>query len=581
MEPAVTRLGVVAIESITLAISRDRECRERLKQIALELISWLDRADPSQGASSTTAPAGPMQPGLHADDSPLDSLPAGQLSEAPLVLEPTARDMKPMKLRIGDHEVMVAAADEGLARQSTLAARPVGANPTVIAQPAPAWTHDSFESGPDVIAARCRLKAEACRLAGERRRRRLAGADWWDVTESIRSVIGKAKTLPGCYLWPIDPQGPRLPDDGPLAALAAGYEAMADSVEVLARGWADRELASWVEPAARLAAEAQSALRAGLLDIDLSGTDRDQQEAFRWLIELTREHTLYIDRYMRVDDQADPSAWAELRARINALSDSIKQRGQSKRERTQLFGKAKYHVNRLTGGQGTDDGADWRSLRAAVDALLAAKVPPSDAALRETLLPLVESDLELPPDYMLENTGLRQVMDHVARYVESSAPDVDARHGAGAPDPAAEYGREVAQAALLLRGRRVVMIGGEPRAPAKAALERAFGLSELDWLSAPAHSSFWNFEPAIARADTAVVLLMIRWSSHSFGEVRSICERYGKALVRLPAGYNPAQVAHQILEQCGAQLAAAAATTKADGLPAARAANDDDFPADD
>lgn len=487
--------------------------------------------------------------------------------------------MKPMKLRIGDHEVTVAAADDGLARQSTLAARPVGANPTVIAEPPPVYAHDSFESDPDVIAARCRLKAEACRLAGERRRRRLAGADWWDVTESIRSVIGKAKTLPGCYLWPIDPQGPRLPDDGPLAALAGGYEALADSVEVLARCRADRELASWVEPAARLAAEAQSALRAGLFDVDLSGADRDQQEAFRWLTGLTREHTLYIDRHMRVDDPADPSAWADLRGRIDALSDSIKQRGQSKRERTQLFGKARYHVNRLTGGQGADDGSDWRSLRAAVDALLAAKVPPSDAALREILLPLVESDLELPPDYMSENTGMRQVVDHLTRYLESSAPD-DPRDEAGASDAPEAYSREIADVARLLRGRRVVMIGGETRVPAKAALERAFGLTELDWLSAPAHSSFWNFEPAIARADTAVVLLMIRWSSHSFGEVRSICERYGKPLVRLPAGYNPAQVAHQIMEQCGAQLAAAA-TTKADGLPAAPPADDDDFPADD
>jgi hypothetical protein len=107
----------------------------------------------------------------------------------------------------------------------------------------------------------------------------------------------------------------------------------------------------------------------------------------------------------------------------------------------------------------------------------------------------------------------------------------------------------------LLRGRRAVLIGGEARPRAKRALEEALGLSELEWLSAPQHSSFWEFEPAVARPDTAVVLLAIRWSSHSFGEVRSLCDRYGKPLVRLPGGYNPGQVAWQILQQCGEQLA--------------------------
>ena len=50
-------------------------------------------------------------------------------------------------------------------------------------------------------------------------------------------------------------------------------------------------------------------------------------------------------------------------------------------------------------------------------------------------------------------------------------------------------------------------------------------------------------------------LLAIRWSSHGFGEVKDFCDRYGKPLVRLPGGYNPNQVAHQILTQIGDRLA--------------------------
>ena len=51
-----------------------------------------------------------------------------------------------------------------------------------------------------------------------------------------------------------------------------------------------------------------------------------------------------------------------------------------------------------------------------------------------------------------------------------------------------------------------------------------------------------------------VVALAIRWASHSFGDVRAFCDRHGKPLVRLPGGYNPNQVATQILAQCSERL---------------------------
>jgi hypothetical protein len=50
------------------------------------------------------------------------------------------------------------------------------------------------------------------------------------------------------------------------------------------------------------------------------------------------------------------------------------------------------------------------------------------------------------------------------------------------------------------------------------------------------------------------VLLAIRWSSHSFGDVKRSCDRHGKPMVRLPGGYSPNQVAAQILAQCSGRL---------------------------
>ena len=64
------------------------------------------------------------------------------------------------------------------------------------------------------------------------------------------------------------------------------------------------------------------------------------------------------------------------------------------------------------------------------------------------------------------------------------------------------------------------------------------------------------FEPAVARSDVAVVLLAIRWASHSYGDVKDYCEKYGKPMVYLTAGYNPNQIAHQILQQVGDRLQA-------------------------
>jgi hypothetical protein len=548
MDPVLRGLRESALRSIAEAIARDAQCRMTLRDVATKFISWVDALQP-HGAEAPAAAEQTAAVQAFSNPPPPASPPPAEIAK------PEAREVQRMTLRLGDEEVTVAAS---ALRERTLPPPvTVGANPSVVAEP-PRVAHDGPAADPETIAARCRVKAEACRLSGERRRRRLAGGDPRELNDDVGRIIARAKALPSCYLWSIDPRGPHLPDEPALEALAGSYDALADAIELLARCQGERELASWVEPAVRLAAEAQSALRAGMMEIDLVGGERDQQEAFRWITGITRDYGFYVDRHMRADDPADPAGWSDLRGRVKALAESIEQRRRSKRERAQLYGKIRYLVGRLTGERPDHEAGEWRSLQAAVESLLALKVPPSDAALRENLLPLVESELELPPEYMGEGSGMRQVLDQVGRYVESSSADRNAE--ADAPDgDAGESAGDVAEVARLLRGRRVVLIGGEPRPAAKAALERAFGLSELDWLSAPAHSSFWNFEPAIARADTAVVLLMIRWSSHSFGEVRSICERFGKPLVRLPAGYNASQVAHQVLQQCGVQLAAAAA----------------------
>lgn len=73
---------------------------------------------------------------------------------------------------------------------------------------------------------------------------------------------------------------------------------------------------------------------------------------------------------------------------------------------------------------------------------------------------------------------------------------------------------EVTKVAELLRGRKVALIGGD---------------------TTP-HQSYQTFRPVIEQSEVAVVLLAIRWVSHSYSEIGQFCKAAGKPLVRLPGG---------------------------------------------
>ena len=240
---------------------------------------------------------------------------------------------------------------------------------------------------------------------------------------------------------------------------------------------------------------------------------------------------------MRADDQADPEAWPGRLARIEALSGGGVQ---SQRQKVLLDG-LRSHVLKLGEGGGAEDA--WRAVITAVEEMVSSGVPPSDRHVRDLLLPFVD-DLPavegLPP-------GFRLVLREIDRYLATRTPRSVA---APAPEPTAE----VREAARLLSGRSVVLIGGVRRPEAQGVLRAALGLEDLVWIETREHQSIRGFEATIARPDVALVLLAIRWSSHAFGDVAQFCDRHGKPLVRLPGGYSPNQVAAQILAQCSAQL---------------------------
>lgn len=347
----------------------------------------------------------------------------------------------------------------------------------------------------------------------------------------------------GCYLWMLAPKGCRPGTPDHFTLIAAWYENLAEALVLLdlvieEGGWQADEITDLLE----LAAESQSALRLAVGEGCGVG-DEDQQAVFDWLRGVAAERRIFIRAGMKRHDPTDPSEWAAVAGRIQDVSRHFEERQAQARKRKKLLAKVRHKASVLAATAG-DAPEPWAELALAVDELVQAGLPPSDKGLREALLPVLD---RLPTDTDMPS-GFRLAVREIETFKQSRPLPEATTEG---PEP----GALVREARKLLAGRSAVLIGGEARRGAREALERALGLKKLIWITTTTHDSYLDFERFVARPDVAVVVLAIRWSSHSFGEIRSLCERYGKPLVRLPGGYNPNQVAQQIVTQAGKRLA--------------------------
>ncbi len=253
------------------------------------------------------------------------------------------------------------------------------------------------------------------------------------------------------------------------------------------------------------------------------------------------------------DESADPAGWYDLLIRIESMAPG----GRTGRLASSQVEQVRDRLKRLQDVEVNEN--DWTALFHAVDDIVTGGVPPSSRELRELLLPLID---ELPDRDQLP-AGFRLVLREIDRFLatRSAAPMAAAAH-----EPSAD----LKEAASLVRGKSIVLIGGNRRREAQESLRIALGLKDLVWIETKEHQAVDTFEPLIARPDVAVVMLAIRWSSHAFADVRAICERHGKPLVRLPGGYSPNQVAAQVLAQCSDQLSSEQGQTGPRAGPASR-----------
>ena len=388
-----------------------------------------------------------------------------------------------------------------------------------------------------VIARRCQLKAEAARVMAARKRGH-------NSLPSPDDLVKRAGSLPDCDLWMLHPgdyvDAPKAWED--LAgAFAVGAEA-ADLLAVLNElpdGLAERHR----ERVLYAVAEAQAMMWAGLLDVHRR-VDNDQVHLFVHVRESARASQIYINRYLKREDRVAADTWPALLSRIAVLKEQLSEARGKARMRDKGLTNLKYKLRKMA-ELPANAATEWPRVLELLDEVVAAGVPASNADVRELLLPVLDT---LPED--------QEPGPHAERVFQAVNEYLATRPAPGPVAGEEEPSEEVQAVADLLRGREVVLIGGVERAASARAIERSFDLSALNWISTRPHESVTIFEPAVARPAVAVVLLAIRWASHSYGDVKDYCEKYGKPMVYLTAGYNPNQIAHQILAQVGDRLRA-------------------------
>ncbi len=407
-----------------------------------------------------------------------------------------------------------------------LSLRPAPPPPTRRAGPAPIAT----------IRQRLQLKHQATEIARERAEARLRGEPVAAPGRSFNEVIARAKTQPNCYLWMCNPEHNSVP---PASWAEAGqcFSVLLRALTVFEEAQRTPDNHDSIAPALHLLAEAQSAVRTASSSLNVE--DADQMDLYLHLLDWSGSEQIFITRYMRADDRADPARWQNLSVRVDALAQKIAGVDAARKSRSELLGKIRYEAGVL-GRNPLQPMDNWGKIITSVDQIISAGLPPSNAGLRTMLVRHLDdmpAELELPENF-------RRFLHEVDTHLATQEP------GAAAPQESRAPTLEVQKVAAFLSGSQVVIIGGDCRHEARRSMISAFGLADLNWIETRAHQTSSQFESAVARDNVKLVLLAIRWSSHSFGDVKTFCDRYSKPLVRLPRGYGVNQMAVEICNQC-------------------------------
>lgn len=378
-----------------------------------------------------------------------------------------------------------------------------------------------------LLADRLRLKAEACRAL------RLPPHERPNLVPDAHRLMTR--------LWMLDVL-PQVDADH----LARLYDAAAEAAELLGDRFSEapRTEQERIVDAASHASSLLAQWIAKAQGSDSLTADPDARDIHAWLRHLTFRHCIYQQRYLSVAALAKLDSYEACRAKLDALVTRTTRRD----EESAALSAVRYHAKLLV------DNIDYafhsthhrERLIAKVCEAGEAGLPASHAKLRETLLAAYDF---LPRPEMLPPFYAR-VLAYLDEDAAITGDDTDALGDQTAParSPLIE------QARALVAGRTLYLVGGVPVPQAIERLREALGLREVLWPQTRVHQSPEPLRAAIAREDVAAVVQLIRYSSHSLGDLREDCKALGKPFVRVVGGYGPRSIAYGLVEQASRAL---------------------------
>lgn len=534
-EPELERVIKALRDVVRPHLERSDVARELASALGEWLIAEARRAEGASGPSPTGGTTESDAPEPAADPAPA-SAPA---PAEPVVLHKTARrGIVPLKIGDATVHLSVEGATEDLGRARQAADTGDDDDEREIAP-----ARQPIDLG--LIVRRSTLKAASCRLFIERRAAMGDPEGERPILARMEAMIGEAKAMRDCFLWAFWRERPAPPDDT-LRVIARCYDALAQATSLVERldALGDRASRDDLASAMQLMASASSSLRVGLLDTWLTSPDADQEDSHVWLRRESFSRQIYIRRHMSLSDPADPREADALVRTIAEEAATLEAAAASRATVEQGLKRIDYHARRIADSDQQPDQHDLRKIADTIEHLSSRGVRESDPRYSDALRPCVA-------EHLLDHASpsVRAVVRAVLDRADDRASDEDAGAQTKAWSPRAIAVRE------LLEGGRVVIIGGEPRPDAIARIKDAFRLREVDWVRLSEHGTGEPMRAPIQRADTSLVLAIIKLAGHlHLEEARAYATEAGKPCVLLTGGYNPEQIADAVLQQASGRL---------------------------
>lgn len=385
----------------------------------------------------------------------------------------------------------------------------------------------------NLLSQRLSLKAETCKVVG--------------AASPVPKTLSERAQKLNTSLWMIGMGKPERLDW--MQHLGLCFEAGAEAALLLEQSFAPtldtitHRHRDVVDAAAHATALTLSATFRMLEKPDINA-DPDVRDLHRWLEYLTNQHQIFQDRYMKLNALPSLTTLPEAQKKLAHLRDP---RGKAER---QLISGLRAYLKQIAAENPDSLARKLRENRFLEKVETAKELgwQPSRLELRKLLSTWYDA-LPRPEHPSPFYAQLLEYVDDQYREIPPDETEEDEEELQPSKTPNIDRVRD------MLQGKALYIVGGNPVPAAMERIKKSFALKEVIWPHTSPSSSVESLRATVSRPDVAAVLLLVRFSSHTFGQLIEDCERARKPFVRIPSGYGVKQIAYQILHQASQQLA--------------------------